>query len=199
MKSKHFKPQPIPKTSEEAFDILSTTQDLDDISGILFRFKQLVNVERSVLTSHALQNSRVPNNQEFIDDLDARFNRLQKAVDDGKPYPTLYGDVCKVKDGISVILAYYQSQIKKEQPIASAYLRESLRRGTGELSTLISEISRNKHSTALDEKDSNILAKYTINSCAKSIMKDDVATIASIVQKPFLADHRDDPKFSYLK
>lgn len=148
------------------------------------------------MTSHALPNSTVPDNQAFIIDLEARINRLQTAVAEGKPYPTLYGDVCKVKEGLGVILGYYQSQIKKDQPIASSFVRDAQSRSS-QITALASEVAGDEH-PFLNKIDSRMLTKYTINYCATDIMQDDVATIAEIVQKPYLADHSDDPKFSYI-
>ncbi|MCW8398055.1 hypothetical protein OQJ26_04520 [Legionella sp. PATHC038] len=196
MQMKLFKQQPIPKTSQEAFDILSCSYDLDDIQSIFFNFKQLVSIRKSVLTSHALPNSTVPDNQAFIIDLETRINRLQTAVAEEKPYPTLYGDVCKVKESLGVILGYYQSQIKKDQPIASSFVRDA-QSPSSQITALASEVASDAHPT-LNKIDSRMLTKYTINYCATDIMEDDVATIAEIVQKPFLADHSDDPKFSYI-
>ncbi|WP_392536626.1 hypothetical protein [Legionella sp. 227] len=196
MQMKLFKQQPFPKTSLEAFDILSSTDDLADIQSIFFNFMQLVNIRNSVLTSHALPNSKIANNQAFIMDLETRINRLQRAVAEDKPYPSLYGDVCKVKEGLGVILGYYQSEIKKGQPIVGRFLRDAQSRSS-QITALASEVARNEHPN-LDKIDSRMLTKYTINYCATDIMQDDVATIAEIVQKPYLADHSDDPKFSYV-
>ncbi|MCW8408067.1 hypothetical protein OQJ13_03675 [Legionella sp. PATHC035] len=196
MQMKLFKQQPFPKTSLEAFDILSSTDDLAEIKSIFFNFMQLVNIRNSVLTSHALPNSKVSNNQAFIMDLETRINRLQRAVAEDKPYPSLYGDVCKVKEGLGVILGYYQSEIKKGQPIVRRFLRDA-QSSSSQITALASEVARNEHPN-LDKIDSRMLTKYTINYCATDIMQDDVATIAEIVQKPYLADHSDDPKFSYV-
>lgn len=190
MLAKFFKkkPKPIPQTSLEAFDILSLSSDLSEIGDILFHFKQLIDIKRSILTSHALSNSKIPDNQQFIDDLDALFNKLQEAVESTKPYHSLYGDVCKLKEGLGVILRYYQFQMRVDQPIASANL-ERTRSQLPEIAT---------HSL-LDDKDSSILTKYTINFSAWAIMAKDIETISTIVLNPFLADHSNEPKFSYLQ
>ncbi|KTD69092.1 hypothetical protein Lste_2250 [Legionella steelei] len=196
-KVRFYQPQPFPKTSQEAFDILSYNQDLSEIKDILFNFKQLVDIKKSVLTSHTLPDSKIPNNQAFIDNLETRINRLEAAVDKDEAYPSFYGDVCKVKEDLQVILGYYQSQIKQGQPIVKSYMRQA-QSSASELTALASELASEQH-PILDNKDSRMLTKYTINYCATDIMQEDVATIEYIVQKPYLLDHSDDPQFSYLK
>ena len=197
MKSKFFKQQSTPITSQEAFEILSCTQVLSDIEDILFHFRQLVDIKKSTLTSHALLDSKIPNNREFIKNLEGRFQKMKKAVEEGVLYPTLFGDVCKIKEDLGVILAYYQAQIREQQPVVNNYLR-SAQSQKGELSSSISRAVDSKKSL-LDKKDSNHLTKYVINFCAPDIMRQDIEKIAKIVQNPFLADHSDEPDFSYLK
>lgn len=198
MRTKFFRPtpKPIPKTSQEAFEILSTTEDLSNIKNILFHFKQLVNLEKSTLTSHSRASSKIPNNQQFIENLEINFQKLQDAVQNERPYPSLFGDVCKLKEDLQVILGYYQAQIKRNQPIAGDYLR-SVQSKHSEFHTLASEIAAYEN-TLLDQKDSNILTKYTINFCANDTMHKDIGKIGEIVQKPFLFDHKNEPKFSYM-
>lgn len=197
VKVRFYQPQPFPKTSQEAYSILRTTEDLSDMAGIVFRFKQLVNIQKSVLTSLTLANPTIRDNQKFIDELEARINKLQKALDEEKPYPSLYGDVCKIKADLGVILGYYQSQMKQGQPIVKSYMRQA-QSSTSELTALACELAGEQH-PILDKKDSSMLTKYTTNYCANSIMQEDVSTIDGIIQRPFLLDHSDDPQFSYLQ
>ncbi|PWY54171.1 hypothetical protein DGG96_18335 [Legionella qingyii] len=191
-----FKKQSIPKTSQEAFDILASFDDLSNIEKIVFHFKQLVNTEKSVLNSHALSNGRISDNKEFINGLDERLKRLKDAVNEGKPYQSFYGDVCRLKEDLQVILGYYQSQIKRNQPIVREYLRNTQYRDS-DLAILASSIAA-EDTSLLDEQDSKVLTKYSINFCAPSIMKEDIEKIGQIVQKSFLADHRHEPEFSYM-
>ncbi|QMT60868.1 hypothetical protein [Legionella sp. PC997] len=191
-----FKKESIPKTSQEAFDILSCSTDLADMEQIVFHFKNLVDVEKSVLKSHALRDGRITNNQEFIADLEARLQKLQDAVNDEKPYKSLFGDVCKVKESLQVILGYYQDQQKARQRIVSNYLG-STKQKSNDVAILASSIATN-NTTLLDEQDSKVLIKYSINFCAPTIMKEDIEKIGNIAQKSFLADHHQDPQFSYM-
>ncbi|HHL3491207.1 TPA: hypothetical protein ACQ53F_000002 [Legionella pneumophila] len=180
----------IPLTSQEAYQILCTTDCLKKISKIIFNFQQLFNVERSTILSHHKFNPKVSNNQEFLQDLDARFNRLNQAVQNNEPYPFLYGDVCLLKEYLQVILGYYQDQLKRHQPVAKSYLSGITK--SRKFSTLMSD-----DHPELSKKDSEILIKYTINFCAESTMLEDVKTISDIVIKPFLLDHKDEKDFSY--
>ncbi|HAT1597694.1 TPA: hypothetical protein JAN72_10280 [Legionella pneumophila] len=180
----------IPLTSQEAYQILCTTDCLKKISKIIFNFQQLFNVERSTILSHHKFNAKVSNNQEFLQDLDARFNRLNQAVQNNEPYPFLYGDVCLLKEYLQVILGYYQDQLKRHQPVAKSYLSGITK--SCKFSTLMSD-----DHPELSKKDSEILIKYTINFCAESTMLEDVKTISDIVIKPFLLDHKDEKDFSY--
>ncbi|HAZ7573839.1 hypothetical protein OQJ02_05290 [Legionella sp. PATHC032] len=184
----------IPLTSQEAYQILCTTDYLEKISKIIFNFQQLFNVERSTLLSHHKFNSRVSNNQEFLQDLNARYNRLNQAVENHEPYPLLFGDLCFLKEYLQVILGYYQEQLKEEQPVAKNNLRRI--RGSHKFSTLISDISKGDH-PKLSKKDSKVLIGYTINFCAESTMWNDIKTISDIVIQPFLLDHKDEEGFSY--
>ncbi len=186
----------MPKTSQEAFDILDSSADLDDIKRIVFHFKQLVNTKRSILNSHALLNGRISDNKEFIYGLEERLNKLQQAVDNNAPYPSLYGDVCRLKGDLQVILGYYQAQIKRNQPIVRDYLKAT-QHPESNLAILASSIAAHD-TTSLDKQASKAFIKYTINYCAPSIMKEDIEKIGEIVQKPFLADHHDEPGFSYI-
>ncbi|HAT2010559.1 TPA: hypothetical protein I8Z88_002811 [Legionella pneumophila] len=180
----------IPLTSQEAFEILCTTDHLKKISKIIFNFQQLFNVESSTLLSHHKFNPKVSNNREFLQDLEARYNRLNHAVQNNEPYPFLYGDVCLLKEYLQVILGYYQDQLKTHQPVANSYLKGITK--SRKFSTLMSD---DHHE--LSKKDSEILIKYTINFCAESTMWNDVKTISDLVIKPFLFDHRDEEGFSY--
>ncbi|KTD01844.1 hypothetical protein OQJ19_12725 [Fluoribacter gormanii] len=191
-----FKTQSIPKTSQEAYEILASFDDLSNIEKIVFHFKQLVNIEKSVLNSHTLSNGRIGDNKEFIDGLEARLKKLQDAVNDGKPYQSLYGDVCRLKEDLQVIMGYYQSQIKRDQPIVRDYLRKTQYRNS-DLAILASSIAA-EDTSLLDEQDTKVLTKYSINFCAPTIMKEDIEKIGDIVQKSFLADHRHEPEFSYM-
>ncbi|CZJ95619.1 lpg1124 family Dot/Icm T4SS effector [Legionella pneumophila] len=184
----------IPLTSQEAFEILCTTDYLKKISKIIFNFQQLFNVERSTLLSHHKFNPKISNNREFLQDLEARYDHLNHAVQNNEPYPFLYGDVCLLKEYLQVILGYYQEQLKEEQPVAKKNLRRI--KGSHKFSTLMSDISKGEH-PKLGKKDSEILIKYTINFCAESTMWNDVKTISDLVIKPFLFDHRDEEGFSY--
>ncbi|KTC90504.1 hypothetical protein [Fluoribacter dumoffii] len=199
MQTKFYKPQPIPKTSKEAFALLSDphNNDVENMGRIIFNFKQLVSKDESVLTSHALSNSRINDNQKFIDDLDSRFARLQKAIIEKRLYPTLFGDVCKIKEDLQVISAYYQSQLKKGQPIVQTYLRQAQHKSSP-LTALASDVSHGKHPIH-DKKDTDLLTKYIVNYCANHNMQGAIKQISEIVQKPYLFDHSDDPKFSYLQ
>ncbi|HFR5479696.1 TPA: hypothetical protein ACHWYB_002884, partial [Legionella pneumophila] len=163
-------------------------------SKIIFNFQQLFNVERSTLLSHHKFNPKISNNREFLQDLEARYDRLNHAVQNNEPYPFLYGDVCLLKEYLQVILGYYQEQLKEEQPVAKKNLRRI--KGSHKFSTLMSDISKGEH-PKLGKKDSEILIKYTINFCAESTMWNDVKTISDLVIKPFLFDHRDEEGFSY--
>ncbi|HAU1150852.1 TPA: hypothetical protein JBI12_02735 [Legionella pneumophila] len=180
----------IPLTSQEAFEILCTTDYLKKISKLIFNFQQLFNVESSALLSHHKFNPKVSNNQEFLQDLDARFNRLNQAVENNEPYPFLYGDVCLLKEYLQVILGYYQDQLKRHQPVAKSYLSRITK--SRKFSTLMSD-----DHPELSEKDSELLTRYTINFCAKKIMMEDLKTISDLVIKPFLFDHKDEEDFSY--
>ncbi|HFF3083706.1 hypothetical protein [Legionella pneumophila] len=184
----------IPLTSQEAYQILCTTDYLKKISKIIFNFQQLFDVERSILRSHHKFNSRISNNKEFLQDLDARYNRLNQAVQNNGPYPCLYGDVCLLKEYLQVILGYYQEQLKEDQPVAENNLRRI--RGSHKFSTLISDISKGDH-PKLSKKDSAVLISYTINFCAETNMWNDIKTISEIVIQPFLLDHKDEEDFSY--
>lgn len=180
----------IPLTSQEAFEILCTTDYLKKISKIIFNFQQLFNIESSTLLSHYKLNPKVSNNQEFLQDLEARYNRLNHAVKNNEAYPFLYGDVCLLKEYLQVILRYYLNQLKTNQPIANSYLKEITK--SSEFSTLMSD-----DHPELSKKDSEILIKYTINFCAESTMWNDVKTISDLVIKPFLFDHKNEEDFSY--
>ncbi|CZP13626.1 Uncharacterised protein [Legionella pneumophila] len=180
----------IPLTSQEAFEILCTTDYLKKISKIIFNFQQLFNVERSTLLSHHKFNPKISNNREFLQDLEALYDRLNHAVQDNEPYPFLYGDVCLLKEYLQVILGYYQDQLKRHQPLAKSYLSEITK--SRKFSTLMSD-----DHLELSKKDSEILIKYTINFCAESTMLEDVKTISDLVIKPFLLDHKDEKGFSY--
>ncbi|HAT8178949.1 TPA: hypothetical protein JA361_05610 [Legionella pneumophila] len=184
----------IPLTSQEAFEILCSTDYLKKISEIIFNFKQLFNVKSSTLLSHHKFNPRVSNNQEFLQELDTYYNRLNHAVQNNDPYPFLYGDVCLLKEYLQVILGYYQDQLKKHQPVANSYLKGITK--SRKFSALMSDISEGDH-PELSKKDSAVLIKYTINFCAKRIMTEDLKTISDIVIKPFLLDHKDEQDFSY--
>ncbi|HAU0263880.1 TPA: lpg1124 family Dot/Icm T4SS effector [Legionella pneumophila] len=184
----------IPLTSQEAFEILCTTDYLKKISKIIFNFQQLFNVERSTLLSHHKFNPKISNNREFLQDLEARYDRLNQAIENNEPYPFLYGDVCLLKEYLQVILGYYQDQLKAHQPVANSYLKRITK--SHKFSTLMSDISEEEH-PELGKKDSEILIKYTINFCAKKIMMEDLKTISDLVIKPFLFDHKDEKGFSY--
>ncbi|MCE0724410.1 MULTISPECIES: hypothetical protein [Legionella] len=196
MQSKFFNSASIPKTSQEAFRILTKTDDLEDIQNILFHFKQLVDIKKSRLTSHGRQDSKIPNNQKFIENMETLFQKLQNAVADGKPYQSLFGDVCKLKEDLQVILGYYQSQIRHNQPIVKSYLKQANSKDSA-VRTLATEIESHEKSL-LDEEDSSILAKYTINFSATDIMRKDIEMISDIVLRPYLADHSNEPGFSYI-
>ncbi|HAT6977411.1 TPA: hypothetical protein F8R96_13195 [Legionella pneumophila] len=180
----------IPLTSQEAFEILCTTDYLKKISKLIFNFQQLFNVKSSTLLSHHKFNPKVSNNQEFLQDLKSRYDRLNHAVQNNEPYPFLYGDVCLLKEYLQVILGYYQDQLKRHQPIAKSYLSRITK--SRKFSTLMSD-----DHPELSEKDSELLTRYTINFCAKKIMMEDLKTISDLVIKPFLFDHKDEENFSY--
>ncbi|HAU1574807.1 TPA: hypothetical protein JBI85_13820 [Legionella pneumophila] len=184
----------IPLTSQEAYQILCTTDYLEKISKIIFNFQQLFNVKSSTLFSHHKFTPKVSNNQEFLQDLEARYDRIKQAVENNEPYPFLYGDVCLLKEYLQVILGYYQDQLKRHQPVAKSYLSRITK--SHKFSTLMSDISEEEH-PELGKKDSEILIKYTINFCAKKIMMEDLKTISDLVIKPFLFDHKDEQDFSY--
>ncbi|HHF7374994.1 hypothetical protein [Legionella bozemanae] len=195
MESKFFNNKSIPKPSQEAFHILINSSDLEEIESILFHFKQLVDINKSVLTSHARQDSKIADNQEFIENMEKRFQKLQDAVSSGKPYQSLFGDVCALKEDLQVILGYYQSQINQKQPIARSYLRQAQSKHS-EVGILAAGIVSQEKSL-LDADDSNLLAKYTINFSAADIMQKDIKMIGDIVMKPYLADHSNESGFSY--
>lgn len=195
MESKFFNNKSIPKSSQEAFHILTNSSDLEEIESILFHFKQLVDINKSVLTSHARQDSKIADNQEFIENMEKRFQKLQDAVSSGKPYQSLFGDVCALKEDLQVILGYYQSQINQKQPIARSYLRQAQSKHS-EVGILAAGIASQEKSL-LDADDSNLLAKYTINFSAADIMQKDIKMIGDIVMKPYLADHSNESGFSY--
>ncbi|KTD74109.1 hypothetical protein Ltuc_1956 [Legionella tucsonensis] len=196
MESKFFNSTSIPKTSKEAFRTLTKTQDLKNIEDILFNFKQLVSIKKSKLTSHARQNSIIPNNQEFIENMETLLKKLQNAVANEKPYQSLFGDVCKLKEDLQVILGYYQSQIRQNQPIVKSYLKQAQGKH-GELRAVVSGIQSHEKSL-LNKEDSSILTKYTINFCADDNMHKDIEMIGNIVLRPCLADHSNEPGFSYI-
>lgn len=190
------KSKTIPLTSLEAFNILSASNDLENIAKILFHFNQLVDMNKSTLKSLHRSDSKITNNQKFLKEMDACYCRLNNAVKKNKPYPTLYGDLCLLKEHLQVILWYYQKQIEKHQPIAKSYLHEMVK--NRKFSTLKSDISHGDK-PRLSKKDSHILTKYTINFCAKDIMRKDIITIGNFVLNPFLADHKDEINFTYCK
>ncbi|KTD40593.1 hypothetical protein [Legionella parisiensis] len=196
MESKFFNDKSIPKPSKEAFHILTNSSDLKEIESILFHFKQLVNISKSVLTSHTRQNSKITDNREFIENMENRFQKLQDAVSTGKPYQSLFGDVCALKEDLQVILGYYDSQIRQKQPIAKSYLRQAQRKDS-KIESLAAGIASQEKSL-LDTDESNILAKYTLNFCAADIMQQDMEMICDIVMKPYLADHSNEAGFSYI-
>ncbi|WP_131779210.1 hypothetical protein [Legionella bozemanae] len=195
MESKFFNNKSIPKSSQEAFHILTNSSDLEAIESILFHFKQLVDINKSVLTSHARQDSKIADNQELIENMEKRFQKLQDAVSSEKPYQSLFGDVCALKEDLQVILGYYQSQINQKQPIARSYLRQAQSKHS-EVGILAAGIASQEKSL-LDADDSNLLAKYTLNFSAADIMQKDIKTISDIVMKPYLADHSNESGFSY--
>ncbi|MGM9454767.1 hypothetical protein ACTAZI_15695 [Legionella bozemanae] len=195
MESKFFNNKSIPKSSQEAFHILTNSSDLEEIESILFHFKQLVDINKSVLTSHARQDSKIADNQEFIENMEKRFQKLQDAVSSETPYQSLFGDVCALKEDLQVILGYYQSQINQKQPIARSYLRQAQSKHS-EVGILAAGIASQEKSL-LDADDSNLLAKYTINFSAADIMQKDIKMIGDIVMKPYLADHSNESGFSY--
>ncbi|HHT0591972.1 TPA: lpg1124 family Dot/Icm T4SS effector [Legionella anisa] len=196
MQAKFFDSTSIPKTSQEAFHLLTKSHDLEEIQNVLFHFKQLVNIKKSKLISHARQDSKIPNNQEFIENLETLFQRLKSAVEDEKPYQSLFGDVCKLKEDLQVILGYYNSQLCQNQPIVKSYLRQA-RSKHSEVGTVASGILSQEKSL-LNEEDSSILTKYTINFSAEDIMIKDLQMISDFVLKPHLADHSKEAGFSYI-
>ncbi|STY29864.1 Uncharacterised protein [Legionella wadsworthii] len=193
MLSKFFSTD-LPVSSREAFEALKNSQDLNKIQEILSHFNELVHLKNSTLTSLARSNPKISNNQIFIMEMETRFHKLRDALQNEKPYKHLFGDLCQLKEDLQVILRYYQKQIDEGQPIAADHMR----RANGKYGELRGITSKFSSQHVLSEPESDALIKYTLNFCASDVMKNDIAVISEIIQKPHLADHSRDSGFSYF-
>lgn len=183
------KSKKLPLPSLEAYDILSSSYALNDISSIVYNFNQLVDQNNSVLKSHHYGKGPL-DNQAFINDVNDILARLTAAVKNEKPYRSLFGDVVKLKEHLQVIIGYYQDQLKKGLPDVKAY------HSSGSFAPLMSAIAHHEK-PFIDDIESQEVAKFVINHNARDIMNKDMLKITDIVMRPFLKDHSDDSSFSY--
>ncbi|MCW8443018.1 hypothetical protein OQJ05_03000 [Fluoribacter gormanii] len=193
MRAKFFNKKTIPQTSQNAFALLNS-DTLSSIEKILSNFIHLIDIEKSVLTH---PHSAISDNQEFLKDLKARFNKMRKALDHGKPYRSLFRDVCKLKEGLEVIFGYYQTQIELCQPIAKDYLRK-IRSEDSDVATLLHKIAYTEKKYAFHQNESKIIKKHIINVTAQDVMEQDMTSIREIVQQSLSVDHLDDSEFSCI-
>ncbi|PWY54173.1 hypothetical protein DGG96_18350 [Legionella qingyii] len=194
MRAKFFNKKPIPKTSQNAFALLNS-DTLSTVGTILSNFIHLINIEKSVLTH---PNSAISDNQKFLKELEAGFNKLRNALEHGKPYRSLFNDVCKLKEGLEVIFGYYQTQIELCQPIAKDYLRK-IRSEDSEVATLLHKIAYTEKQYAFHPKESKIIKKHIINVTAQDVMEQDMTTIREIVQQSLSVDHQDESENSCIR
>ena len=183
----------IPLSSIEAHNILKQINAERDIPQYIYNFIQLFDLNNSQLIDLAQSSNQPLNNKQFLDSLIGTVNRLLFAVMGDSPYPTLYGDLIKLKSHFQVILLYYQEECQQGQPIARAYIE----RFTDRINSKSDEINGDKG--LLNIEESNGLIKYTMNYSAEYIMKKDMPLLSAFILQPFLEDHHPEKNFSYLR
>ncbi|MBL7481242.1 hypothetical protein [Legionella bononiensis] len=183
----------IPLSSIEAHNILKQINAERDIPQYIYNFMHLVDLNNSQLIDLAQSSNQPLNNKQFLETLTATANRLLFALMNDSPYPTLYGDLMKLKAHFQVILLYYQKERQQGQPIASAYIQ----RFTDRIKSNPDEIDGDHG--LLNIEESNRLTKYTINYSAQYIMKKDMPLLSAFILQPFLENHTSEKNFSYLR
>ncbi|KTD42448.1 hypothetical protein [Legionella quateirensis] len=182
----------IPLSSIEAHNILKELNAERDIPQYIYNFIQLVDLNNSQLIDLSQGSNQPLNNQQFIDTMITTANRLLFALMNDSPYPTLYGDLMKLKTHFQVILLYYQEECQQGQPIANAYIQ----RFTNRINSNPDEIGGDQG--LLNIEESKRLTKYTIHYCAENIMRKDIPLLSSFIVQPFLKNHNSEKNFSYL-
>ncbi|KTD21411.1 Uncharacterised protein [Legionella lansingensis] len=115
----------IPLPSKEAYSILVMNNNMKKIHELVEHFLAFVDPKKSILVDIKKTNPNL-NAETFIKELQATVKRLDDAVSDGKPYPTLFGDIMTLQQHLQVILHYYADQISDyEKRIKAKLSREA--------------------------------------------------------------------------
>lgn len=181
--------QDLPLTTKEAYSILVQSGAGKTISDFVFHFRQLFNVTKSHLED-------VTDNRQFLLDLTAVSMRLIDAIENKRPYPTLFGDLILFKIQLQKISRYYQEQLDRGQPVARRYIRDA-RKPNSQLINIVSHADQRK--SLLDSEESELLIQYTVNYTANDTMTRQVHEITEFSILPFLLDHSKEPDFSYCR